>query len=98
MGIRQKVFRDDKPCDERFHLALHKAFERARAIDRIITLFDNIFFGFRRYSHGELLVRQAFLEVCRQKIDNPVNLLPGKRLVEDDFIQPVQKFRPEALF
>ncbi len=76
---------------------LQKPFQRAGAVNRVIPTVNDLLFRRIGCRKKQLFIVQAFLQVRQKQIHNPSCLGFGQRLVEYNFIQPVQELGPELL-
>ena len=77
---------------------LEEPLEGARPVDGVVALVDDILLRLGREGQGELLIGEALLQVGHEQVDDLRDLGFLQRLIEDDLVEPVQKFRAETLF
>ena len=87
---------DDLPADESLHRVLHEAAQGPGAEGGVVGAVDDELLGRRGEGHGELLVRQAAVELGHQQVDDVGDVVAGQGLVEHDLVQTVEELRPEG--
>ena len=65
-------------------------------VGRIVSRVNNELLRIVGDLHGDLLILQALVEVCDQKIYDTVNVFLGEWLVEHNLVEAVEKFGTEA--
>ena len=76
-------------------MLLQISLQRPGAVHRVVTVFHHKGFGRLRQFHGQLPVRQTFVQLLHQKVHDIADIVPGQRFKQDNLIQTVQKLRPE---
>ena len=70
-------------------MALQKALERPRAVDRVVGVVDDVLFGRVGHLEGDLLCLQPLSEVLHLQVDDAADVLLAQRLIEDNLVQTV---------
>ena len=84
--VRLNITADDLTCKQCFNLGLDKTLERSCTVGRIVSGIDDMFLCCVGDLNRQLLILQALVEVCNQKIYDAVDVFLGEWLVEHNFV------------
>ena len=93
---RVQVAGEDGLRQQRFGLALEIALKRPRAVDGVIAVVGDQLARRGRDLQRKRLLGQPCAQVRDEQIDDGGDVLARKRLIEDDFVKPVEELGAEG--
>ena len=76
-------------------LPLYDALKRARAVDRVVASIGEPDLRFLVDIEDDLALVQEPLQMLELDVDDPFHLIATEAVEQDDFVEPVEEFRPE---
>ena len=79
----------DQLCRQGLHIFLQIPLQRSGPVNRIVAIVHDELLCLIGQGDGQLLIGQTPVDVCRQKVHDPSDVVLCQRLKEDGLIQTV---------
>src|SRR5665213_3693799 len=86
----------DLPGQRILEVADQRPLEGARPVLRVVPLVGQEGAGLGRQLEVEIAFAQQLAEPSQLEVDDAVDLVPTKRVKDDDVVEPVEELRPEG--
>src|SRR5262245_61217913 len=87
----------DSPAERRLDLPLNRAFERSRAVIRVIAGAHQMLFGGAGQLDLDVSLGESMAKSIELNLHNHLQVFLRERVEDDDFIHAVEKLRPEVI-